>query len=45
MPLGVEAGLGAGDFVLDWVDPASPKRDTAPQFSAHVYCGQMAGWM
>jgi len=22
-----------------------PKRDKAPQFSAHVCCGQMAGWI
>jgi len=22
-----------------------PKRDTAPQFSAHVYCGVKAGWI
>jgi len=22
-----------------------PKGDTAPQFSAHVYCGQTAGWI
>jgi len=27
--------------------PALPKKggDTAPQFSAHVWCGQMAGWI
>jgi len=23
----------------------SPKRGQSPQFSAHVYCGQTAGWM
>jgi len=46
MALGVEVGLGPGDIVLDW-DPAPPEKDgTAPaQFSAHVYCGQTAGWM
>ena len=46
MPLGIEVGLGPGDFVLDG-DPApsSPKRGGAPQFSAHVYCGQTAGWI
>ena len=47
MPLGVEVGLGPGDIVLDG-DQASPtpsqKRGTAP-FLAHVYCGQMAGWI
>jgi len=28
MPLGMEAGLGPGDIVLDG-DPAPPKKDTA----------------
>jgi len=34
------------DFVLDG-DPAPPpqKGGRAPHFSAHVYCGQTAGWM
>jgi len=55
MPLGTEVGRSPGDIMLDG-DPASPsplqkrgsphKKGTAPaQFSAHVYCGQMAGWM
>ena len=46
MSLGMELGLSPGDFVLD-VDPSpsSPKGDRAPKFSAHVYCGQTAGWM
>ena len=42
MPLGMEVGLGPGDFVLDW-DPAppSPKRGGLQfQFLAHAYCGQ-----
>ena len=26
-------------------DPALSKRGTAPQLSAHVYCGQTAGWI
>jgi len=34
MPLGMEVGLGPGDFVFDG-DPATPT-----QFLAHVYCGQ-----
>jgi len=51
--LGMEVGLSPGDFVFD-VDPASgsyPQKKgirghTYPtQFLAHVYCGQMAGWM
>ena len=40
--------LGPGDFVLDG-DPVLSKRGikrrTAPQFSAHVYCGQTAWWI
>jgi len=46
MKLGMEVGLGPGHIVLDG-DPAPlPKRGTAPpQFSAHVCCGQMAGWI
>jgi len=39
MKLGVEVGLGPSHIVLDG-DPAPPKRDTAPQFAAHIYCGQ-----
>ena len=39
MPLGTEAGLDLCDIVFD-VDPATPT-----EFLAHVYCGQMAGWM
>jgi len=44
MPLGSEVNLGSSDVVLDRVT-ASPKRGTVPQFSAHVYCAQTAGWM
>jgi len=44
MPLGTEVNIDPGDVILNGV-AAIPKRDTAPQFSAHVYCGQMAGWM
>jgi len=46
MSLGMELGLGQGDFVLDG-DHAPPPQKAAepPKFSAHVYCGQMAGWM
>jgi len=43
MPLGMEAGLSAGDFVLDGDTAPSPKRGQSPQFSAHFYCGQTAG--
>jgi len=46
MPLGTEVGFGLRDIVFD-VDPATPEKGhTHPtQFLAHVYCGQMAGWM
>jgi len=40
MPLGMEVGIGPDDFVLD-VDSAWH----SPKFTAHVYCGQTAGWM
>jgi len=47
MKLGTKVGLVRSHIVLDG-DPAplTKKRGTAsPQFSAHVYCGQMAGWI
>ena len=46
MSLGMELGLGPGDFVLDG-DPVapSPKGGWTPKSSAHVYCDQTAGWM
>jgi len=45
MPLGTEVNLSPGDVVSDGVPDFPFKRGTAPQFLAHVYCGQMAGWM
>jgi len=45
MSLGMELGLGPGDFVLDWDAAPTPKRGGAPQFSLHVYCGQTAAWI
>ena len=44
MLLGMELGLGSGEFVLDG-DPAPLSPKGGPKFSAHVYCGQTAGWM
>jgi len=47
MALGMEVGLGPGDFVFDG-DPATARTEGTPtttQFLAHVYCGQTAGWM
>ena len=43
MSLGMEQGLGPGDFVLDGGPPQ--KGSGAPKFSARVYCGQTAGWI
>jgi len=43
MTLGTEVRLGPGHIVLDG-DLATP-RGTAPEFSAHVYCGQTVGWI
>jgi len=44
--LGMELGLSPGDFVLDGTLLPLPKRGgRSPKFSAHVYCGQTAGWM
>jgi len=45
MPLGMEVGLGPGDFAFDG-DPATPRKKGTPtlaHFLAHVYCGQTAG--
>jgi len=42
--LGMEVGLGPGDFVLhgDLVPFPQKGASPPPQFSAHFYCGQMA---
>jgi len=42
--------LGPGDFLLngDTAPPSTKKWGRAPhppQFSAHIYCGQTAGWI
>ena len=46
MPLGMEVGLGPGDYV-QW-GRSYPQKKMAhhpTQFLAHVYCGQTAGWI
>jgi len=46
MPLPTEVGLSPGYVVLDGdLTPLPQKGGTAPQFSAHVYCAQTAGWI
>ena len=41
MKLGMQVGLDPGHTVLDGGPAPLPK----PQFSAHICCGQMAGWI
>ena len=46
MKLGVRVGLDPDHIVLDEdAAPFPPNKGTALQFSAHVRCGQMAGWI
>ena len=48
MPLGTEVGLGPDDISWGRSSPCPlSKKGTEPpsQFSAHVYCGQTAGWI
>ena len=46
MPLGMEVGFGPGDMLLDGDPAPSPQKGAgAPKFSAHVDCGQTAGWI
>jgi len=44
MPFATEVGLRPSDIVLDG-DPAPLPKERNPQFSAHVSCGQTAGWI
>ena len=46
MPLGTEIDLDPGDIVLRGDSAPLPKKaGQSPQFSAHFYCGQTAGWI
>jgi len=45
MKLVMQVGLGPGHIVLDGDPVPPPQRGTATQFSAHICCGQMAGWI
>jgi len=44
MKLRMQVGLGPGHIVLDG-DPAPSPKGHNPQFSAHICCGQTAGWI
>ena len=44
MPLGMQVGP-AQTTVLDGDPAALPIKGRSPQFSAHVYCGQVAEWI
>ena len=43
--VGVQVGLGPGHNVLDGDTAQPPLKGHSPQFSAHICCGQMAGWI
>ena len=45
MKLGTQVGLGPGHIVLDGNPAPPPPKGHSPQFSAHICCGQMAGWI
>ena len=45
MPLGKEVGLGSVDIVLDGTELPLKGAQLPLQFSAHVCCGQTAGWI
>jgi len=43
--LGMEVGHGPGHIVLDGNLLTFPEKGAQPPFSAHVCCGQTAGWI
>jgi len=45
MKVDVQVGLGPGHIVLDEDSAPSLPKGTAPQFLAHICCGQMAAWI
>ena len=45
MKLDKEVDLGPGHIVLDGDPAPPPEKGHSPQFSAHVCCGQTAGWI
>ena len=45
MKLGIQVGLGSGHIMLDGYPAPPPQKGHSPQFSTHICCGQMAGWI
>ena len=45
MPLSRHVDVCPGHIVLDGHPPPPTPKGAQPQFLAHVYCGQMAGWI
>jgi len=45
MKLGVRIGLGSGHTVLDGNPAPPPPNGHNPQYSAHICCRKMAGWI
>jgi len=41
----MQVGLDPDHIVLDGDPAPPPQRGTAPQFSTHICCGQMAAWI
>jgi len=45
MKLGTQVGLSPGHIVLEGTQIPLSQMGIAPQFSAHICCGQMARWI
>jgi len=45
MKRSTQVGLGPGHIVLDGDPAPPPPKVHSPQFSAHICCGQIAGWI
>ena len=45
MKRGIQVGLGPGHIVLDGDPALPPPKGAQPPLSAHICCGQMAGWI
>ena len=45
MKLAMQVGLGPGHIVSDGDPALPPPKGQSPQFSEHISCGQIAGWI